>query len=104
MNETKFISNSPEYMWIYALYFILLGHFREVPLKIEAEIVESIPWLVYGLEDRVIEVRFPGWGADFISFKTSTSALGPTRPPIQLLPTALLPGVKWPDVNWPLSH
>jgi hypothetical protein len=48
----------------------------------------------YGLDDRVIGVRFPADAAEFSSSLCARPALGPTQPPILWVPRALTPGVK----------
>jgi hypothetical protein len=48
----------------------------------------------YGLDDRVIEVRFPTGAEDFFLAPASRTALRPTKPPIQSVPGVLSPGVK----------
>jgi hypothetical protein len=45
----------------------------------------------YGLDDRMLEVRFPARGGNCSMFR---SVLGPTQPPIQWAPGALPLGVK----------
>jgi hypothetical protein len=50
----------------------------------------------YGLDDRMIGVRFPARAGNFLFDTMSRSPLGPTQPPIQYLSGALSVGVKRP--------
>jgi hypothetical protein len=47
-----------------------------------------------GLDDRCSRVRFPAGARKFLFTTASRVALGPTQPPIQLVPGALSLGVK----------
>jgi hypothetical protein len=50
----------------------------------------------YGLDDRLIGVRFPAGVGNFFSDTMTKPALGPTQPPLQWVPGALSLGVKRP--------
>jgi hypothetical protein len=48
----------------------------------------------YGLDYRAIGVRSPAEAKDFSSNLCVQTALGPTQPPVQWVPSVLSPGVK----------
>jgi hypothetical protein len=52
--------------------------------------------LGYGLDDRGSRIRFPAGLGIYLFTIASRTALGPTQPPIQLIPGALSLGVKRP--------
>jgi hypothetical protein len=62
-------------------------------MKIMCDISVGIR-LGYGLDDRVSRVRFPAGLGIFLFNTSSTTALGPTQPPIKWVPGALSLGVK----------
>jgi hypothetical protein len=80
----------------------VVGHriFREpsqsLPSSGRAVTAQSLQGLSYGLDDRGYRVQFPAGVGTFLFTIASRTALGPTQPPIHMVPGAIFSGVKRP--------